>query len=183
LFEHDFYIDGPEKELKNIMSGNRNKRMKNDVTGMESIALELDTIIDKQLSALQFIPEEKFSYKPSPTKWSKKEILGHLVDSAQSNIRRFIAAQYEEQPKIIYNQDKWVAITNYQQYKLPDLISLWYLVNKHISHLLRNITPEMAERKVQTGEVHTVQWLAQDYIKHLLHHLHQVLDLEPIAYP
>jgi hypothetical protein len=106
-----------------------------------------------------------------------------MVDSAQSNIRRFIVAQYEEQPKIIYNQDKWVAITNYQHYKLPDLISLWYLVNKHICHLLRNITPEMAERKVQTGEVHTVQWLAQDYIKHLLHHLHQVLDLEAIAYP
>ena len=156
--------------------------MKNDTTGLESIALDLDRIIDQHLSALQFIPEDKFDYKPSPTKWSKKEILGHLVDSAQSNIRRFIMAQYEEQPKITYNQDKWVAITNYQHYKLPDLISLWYLANKHICHLLRNITPEMAGRKVQTEEVHTVQWLAQDYTRHLLHHLHQVLELEPISY-
>ena len=157
--------------------------MKNDITSLESIALELDRIIDQHLSALQFIPEDKFRFKPSPTKWSKKEILGHLVDSAQSNIRRFIVAQYEEQPRIVYNQDKWVTITNYQQYKLPDLISLWYLTNKHISHLLRNITLEMAARKVQTEEVHNVGWLAQDYIRHLLHHLHQVLDLEPVVYP
>jgi hypothetical protein len=156
--------------------------MKNDSTGLDSTALELDRIIDRHLSALQFIPENKFQYKPSPTKWSKKEILGHLVDSAQSNIRRFIVAQYEEQPKIVYNQDKWVAITNYQEYKLPDLISLWYLLNKHICHLLRNMSPEMGKRNVQTEELHTIEWLAQDYIKHLLHHLHQVLELEPVAY-
>jgi len=156
--------------------------MKNDTIGLNPIALELNTIIDQHLSALQFIPEEKFRYKSSPEKWSKKEILGHLVDSAQSNIRRFILAQYEEQPRIVYNQDKWVAITNYQQYSLPDLISLWYLLNKHICHLLKNISPDMAERKIQTEELHTVQWLAQDYVRHLLHHLHQVLDLEPVAY-
>jgi DinB family protein len=156
--------------------------MKMDTIGLNPIALELNTIIDQHLSALQFIPEEKFRYKPSPEKWSKKEILGHLVDSAQSNIRRFILAQYEEQPRIVYNQDKWVAMTNYQQYSLPDLISLWYLLNKHICHLLKNISPDMAQRKIQTEELHTVQWLAQDYVRHLLHHLHQVLDLEPVAY-
>ena len=157
--------------------------MENQDKGLEVIAVELDRIIDQHLSALQFIPEEKFRHKPSPNKWSKKEILGHLIDSAQSNIRRFIVAQYEEQPKIVYNQDQWVAITNYQQYNLPDLISLWYLVNKHICHLLKNISPEMATRQIQTEKLHTVQWIAQDYLKHLLHHLHQVLDLEPVAYP
>ena len=157
--------------------------MENQDTSSEVIAVELDRIIDQHLSALQFIPEETFRHKPSPNKWSKKEILGHLVDSAQSNIRRFIVAQYEEQPKIVYNQDQWVSITNYQQYNLPDLISLWYLVNKHICHLLKNISPEMANRQIQTEKLHTVQWIAQDYIKHLLHHLHQVLDLEPVPYP
>ena len=157
--------------------------MKNHGIGLESIADELDKIIDERLSALQFIPDDKFRHKPSPGKWSKKEILGHLVDSAQSNIRRFVVAQYEEHPRIVYNQDEWVSITNYQQYSLPDLISLWYLLNKHICHLLKNISPEMAQRKIQTEELHTVQWLAQDYIRHLLHHLHQVLDLEPVVYP
>lgn len=150
---------------------------------MDSIVVELNGIIDKHLSALQFIPEDKLSFKPSPGKWSKKEILGHLIDSAQNNIRRFIVAQYEDRPKITYNQDKWVTISDYQQYNLPDLISLWYLLNKHICHILKTITPEMASREIETKEKHTVRWIAQDYVKHLLHHVHQVLDLEPVAYP
>jgi len=150
---------------------------------IEFVVAELNRITDKHLSALQHIPEADFDYKSSPRKWSKREILGHLVDSAQNNIRRFIVAQYEEQPKIVYDQDKWVAITDYQRYSMPDLIGLWYLLNKHICHILRSITPEMAERKSESEEMHTVGWLAEDYIKHLLHHLHQVLDLEPVAYP
>ena len=150
---------------------------------MELLASELNAIIDKNLSVLQFISEDEFKYRPSPSKWSKKEILGHLIDSAQNNIRRFIEAQYDETPKIVYNQDKWVALTNYQHYNLPDLISLWYLMNKHICQVLKAMPAEVAERQCETSELHTLNWLAQDYIKHLLHHLHQVLDLEPIPYP
>jgi hypothetical protein len=150
---------------------------------MKSIASELNSIIDQSLQGLRAISEDKFSLKPSPAKWSKKEILGHLADSAQNNIRRFIVSQYDERPKIVYNQDKWVTIEDYQHYNLPDLINFWYLLNKHICHILKNFTPEMAERKSESEELHTIKWLAQDYIKHLLHHLHQVLDLEPVAYP
>jgi len=150
---------------------------------MDSIASELNAIIDKHLPALQFIKESEYSFKPSSVKWSKKEILGHLIDSAQNNIRRFIVAQYESQPKIIYTQDKWVAITNYQHYNLPDLVSLWYLLNKHICHILKSLPVEMEERECMTEEPHTIKWLAQDYIRHLLHHLHQILNLEPASYP
>jgi len=150
---------------------------------MQSIALQLESIIDQHLAALQSVTESEMIYKPSPSKWSKKEILGHMVDSAQNNIRRFVVAQYEENPKIVYNQDKWVTIANYQHYDSADLISLWYLLNKHIVVILKNLRPEMAQRKIQTDESHTIEWLAQDYIKHLLHHLHQVLELEPVAYP
>jgi|SRR6266487_484344 len=152
-------------------------------SNMESIANELNAIIDKNLSALQFISENEFNFKPSPSKWSKKEILGHLVDSAQNNIRRFVVAQYDERPKIVYNQDKWVAITNYQQYNLADLISLWYLLNKHICQVLKSMPQEMTKRQTETEELHALEWLARDYIKHLLHHLHQIFNLEPIPYP
>jgi hypothetical protein len=74
---------------------------------MKPIAEELNTIINKYRSSFQSIDEDEFNFKPSPVKWSKKEILGHLIDSAQNNIRRFIVAQYEDKPKIVYNQDKW----------------------------------------------------------------------------
>ena len=149
----------------------------------KNIASELNAIIAKHLPALKAISEDKFQFKPSSGKWSKKEILGHLADSAQNNIRRFVVAQYEEYPKIVYNQDKWVAITNYQQYNLQDLIDLWYLLNKHICQLLTFMAAEASNRKAETEVLHDLEWLAQDYVKHLLHHLHQVLDLEPVAYP
>jgi hypothetical protein len=150
---------------------------------MESIVSELTAVFEKHLSALRSITADEFNFKPSPSKWSKKEILGHLTDSAQNNIRRFIVAQYEEKPKITYNQDKWVAIADYQHYNLPDLIQLWWLLNKHICHVLKNMPAEMAERESQTEKLHTIKWLAQDYIKHLKHHLHQILNLEPVPYP
>ena len=149
---------------------------------MKPIADELEKIIDECMPALKGISAEKFSRKESPGKWSKKEILGHLIDSAQNNIRRFIVAQYEDTPKITYNQDKWVAISNYQHYNEEDLINLWKLLNKHICHILKNISPEMAQRQSQTEALHSIEWLAEDYNRHLLHHLHQVLDLEPISY-
>ena len=150
---------------------------------MKPIAVELNHLIDKHLSALQAIPESKYTHKPSPGKWSKKEILGHLVDSAQNNIRRFIVAQYEDRPRIEYNQDDWVSITNYQEYNLPDLISLWYLLNKHICHVLTYVPANSENRESETNELHSIRWLAQDYNRHLLHHLHQVLELEPVVYP
>lgn len=150
---------------------------------MQEIASQLESLIDEHTAALRNIPAAKMEHKPSPAKWSKKEIIGHMADSAQNNIRRFVVAQYEETPQILYNQDQWVAISNYQQYKTADLITLWQLLNKHIVVILKNTSPEMAQRTCQTQDLHTIEWLAEDYVKHLRHHLHQVLDLEPVAYP
>ena len=65
------------------------------------------------------------------TNGAKKKILGRLIDSAQTNIRRFIVARYEEKPFIKYAQDEWVAAANYQQYDTGDLIQLWVLLNRH----------------------------------------------------
>ena len=150
---------------------------------MNAIAMELETAISQQLPLLHAIPRHEMLYKPSPSKWSKKETLGHIIDSAQNNIRRFVLTQYETMPKITYNQDMWVSIAGYQGYDLPDLINLWWLLNKHICNILKDMPEEMAMRKCETGEIHTLEWLATDYIKHLRHHMHQVVNLEPIAYP
>ena len=150
---------------------------------MQTIATELQDIISKYVPALQAVTEDKMSYKPLPYKWSKKEILGHLVDSAQNNIRRFIVAQYEDKPAIVYNQDKWVAISHYQHYPTADIIALWQLLNKHIAVILKNISLDASARECQTGDLHTIRWLAEDYMKHLRHHVHQILELEPVAYP
>jgi hypothetical protein len=150
---------------------------------MDAIAAELETFIGQHLGPLQAVPEDEMRYKPSPSKWSKKEIMGHLVDSAQNNIRRFVVARYDQEPHIVYNQDQWVSLACYQQYELPDLVHLWWLLNKHLVFILKKMEPGMAQRPCRTEGLHTLEWLAGDYIKHLRHHVHQVLNLEPVAYP
>jgi hypothetical protein len=52
---------------------------------------------------LLVIDEQTFSHKPAPGKWSKKEIPGHLVDSANNNHQRFLRAQFEDVPAIFYD--------------------------------------------------------------------------------
>jgi len=138
-----------------------------------STVLHLEKIIHNYTRRLEALPEEVYAWKPQPAKWSKKEILGHLVDSAQNNIRRFIVAQYEDEPVIRYAQDEWVNCSDYQHYPTRDLVVLWTLLN-----------PEAAQRKCgMGGPPQTMEWVAADYCNHLLHHLHQILDLDPIAYP
>ncbi len=91
-------------------------------------------------------------------------------------------AQYEDRPYIVYAQDAWVTAANYQDYPLKDLIDLWVLLNKHILIILRNLPAAAAAREVLTEEIHSIEWLAEDYNKHLLHHLHQILNLEEAPY-
>ena len=151
---------------------------------MKSIAKDLHITIDSWLSLLERWTENEALFDVSEKgKWTRKEIIGHLIDSAQNNIRRFIVAQYEDNPTILYEQDKWVSINNYNSYEQTDVVSLWYLLNKQIVAILKNMDEEVAQRTCQTQEPHTLEWLAIDYIAHLKHHMHEVLNLEPVAYP
>lgn len=150
---------------------------------MEKSIQQLQSIIANYAGHLNKLTEEEWMHKPNAVKWSKKEVLGHLIDSAQNNIRRFVVTRYDDKPKIIYAQDIWVAAANYQNYLITDLLTLWILLNKHLSIVLKNIPRGVEENLCDTGEMRSIIWLAEDYNKHLLHHLHQLLDMEPVAYP
>ena len=149
---------------------------------MKQIAKQLEELIDEYAPLMKNISPDKMSYKPAPKKWSKKEIIGHLIDSALNNARRLVVAQYEENPKIVYAQDTWVIASAYQEYNTDELIQLWALINKHICHILKNTPEHLWSRTCMTEELHTLEWLAEDYIRHLKHHMHVVLEREPYTY-
>ena len=146
--------------------------MKNTINELSKIASDFSSKIDK-------ISEELFSAKPSPEKWSKKEVLGHLIDSASNNLRRFICGQYEPSPKIVYQQDFWVMANNYQNVPKENVIQLWKLLNEQICEVLRSMPLENAGLSCDTGkdnvQLRSIQWLAEDYVKHLKHHLNQII--------
>src|SRR5438045_3585619 len=96
---------------------------------MKNTATNLRNIINEYGEKLKHFSEEEFSSKPNINKWSRKEELGHLVDSAHNNLRRFIVGQYETNPKIIYEQNVWVRVSGYSNQPSSQLIELWILLN------------------------------------------------------
>jgi hypothetical protein len=155
---------------------------------MQQITHELQQIVDDFSKKLRAISNEEFSAKPVANKWSKKEVIGHLIDSAQNNLRRFIVGQYDERAHILYEQDFWVLANGYQEMDQEEIILLWKLINGRIIGVLRNMPEENFRKQLNTGratpELHSLEWLAADYVKHLKHHLNQVLARSfDIVYP
>jgi hypothetical protein len=126
---------------------------------------------------LTAIGEPAFSLKPAPNKWSKKEIIGHLIDSATNNHQRFVRAQFEAMPLIAYDQDKWNAFSFYQQIDGAQLINFWTAYNRQLVALVQHIPAENLQRACKTSDTrtHTLEFLFNDYVEHLEHHLRQVV--------
>jgi hypothetical protein len=140
----------------------------------EKIAV-LSAIIINQKKFFAKSDNEIYARKPSQNKWSKKEITGHLIDSAMNNIQRFIRAQYENNPAIAYDQDLWVRFNGYQQSDLHSLIDLWILLNERILMIIGLIPEEKMDKTcLVNGKEYSLQWLIGDYIRHLEHHLGQI---------
>ncbi len=116
--------------------------------------------------------------KPAVDKWSKKQIIGHLIDSAQVNLQRFVRCTYEENFKLIYEQEQWVNAQRYQEAHISDLLILWQSLNNQIIRLLEHYPHDRSAAQCDTGKatqsLHTVSWLALDYVDHLNHHLQQI---------
>ncbi|UCH64404.1 MAG: DinB family protein [Ignavibacterium sp.] len=150
---------------------------------------ELRDVTQRLLKNITEIPSKFLSFdedelrnKPIPEKWSKKEILGHLIDSAANNHHRFVKAQIEEDPfKIIsYQQNSWVAVQNYNEMDSESLIELWKSYNHHILWIISNFdekklnTRWIMEENEVSGE--TILFLIKDYIDHMDHHLKQIFN-------
>lgn len=137
----------------------------------------LKNIVDTFPDKIREIPPFDFSHKPAPGKWSKKEILGHLIDSATNNHHRFVRAQIDHQPTILYDQDQWNKHGYYDQMDDEHVISFWERYNRHIIELIRRIPLDLREREctMEDGSTRTIAWLFDDYVRHLEHHLAQIM--------
>lgn len=148
----------------------------NEIISAAERIRHLTSIIPPLLSK---IPDTEFARKPAPEKWSRKQIIGHLVDSAANNHHRFIRSRIEDKPNIFYNQDQWNNLTHYNEMNSRDLISLWENYNKLIAHIIMNISSDDLERKCRTGEnEHTLAYIITDYVVHMEHHLRQVVQYD-----
>ena len=140
-------------------------------------AKRLEKIISEASPKFLSYSETEASVKPAPNKWSKKEILGHLIDSASNNHQRFVRMQIENNLQLPqYKQNEWVTSQNYQGRKWYNVVHLWETYNIHLLHLLKNLDESKLKNTATFPEygIKTLQFLIDDYVDHMEHHLAQV---------
>ena len=134
-------------------------------------------IINLEAGRFRHLSENEVSIKPSPDKWSKKEILGHLIDSASNNHQRFVRVlQVDELLSPGYTQNEWVRLQDYAHEDWPIIVDLWACLNQHLAHIISRVPLAKLSTLCRIGErpAITLETLINDYIKHMEHHLGQI---------
>jgi hypothetical protein len=140
--------------------------------------VEFERVLDEGSKQLLKYTEEEAGKKPAPDKWSKKEILGHLIDSAANNHQRFVRMQLENNLQLpSYQQVQWVTVQHYNTVSWNELIRLWEAYNLHLLHILWNVNPTklLNTALVAGNDEATLEFIIEDYVGHLKHHLEQII--------
>lgn len=145
----------------------------------KQVATQLLQTLDAALPLLTAIDNAVATQKPAPEKWSNKEVIGHLIDSACNNHQKFLRTMQAENHLnfIGYDQDFWVKTQQYNQRDWSELINLWKSYNQHLAHLMMQIPDEALSKtiSIQDGDKIDLAFLIADYVAHLKHHLRQIL--------
>ncbi len=138
---------------------------------------------------LLVISDESASAPHSPGKWSPKQIVGHLIDSASNNHQRFVRAQFMDTLVFVgYEQDRWVAVQQYQTTPWHTLVDFWQQYNLHLARVINAVPDDIRYREhlthnldqvafstVPQGSPATLDYFMRDYVTHLTHHLRDIL--------
>ena len=143
-----------------------------------AIAADLHAAIDAGLALFRQVDETRTAERPPTGGWCAREILGHLVDSACNNHRRFVIGQGTGAVAFDgYDGDAWVARQRYGEVPFRDLVALWSAYNRHLAHVIAAAPEETLAHRGRSpdgpGEV-TLGFLMEDYVVHLRHHLDQL---------
>ncbi len=146
---------------------------------MEETANRLESLIKRGLEYISQSSDLELAQKISPEKWSKKEILGHLIDSGINNLQRFTEIQYEKKPYKIrkYEQDVLVKANDYQNANSKEIVDFWLAINNRICYVIHQQTEKSLNYEIElgSGEISDLRFLINDYINHLEHHLNQIV--------
>ena len=152
-------------------------------------ARRLFAALHRATPALLALDDAATTHRPGPGKWSPREIIGHLVDSASNNHQRFVRMRDRDDLVVEgYEQDAWVTAQHYQDAPWTELVLLWMTYNRHLARLMAATPPADRDRARRSHNLHlrafrpvapdrpaTLGYFMDDYVDHLEHHLAQVL--------
>lgn len=150
----------------------------------DSIADELLRVVAFSSSQLRDIDIAVVADRPAPDRWSIKQVLGHLIDSACNNHQRFVRAQEAEALVFpAYDQNHWVDVQHFDDVDWEQLVDLWKNYNKHLAHVLRNVpaSAHLVPCTIGQYETVTLHFLMNDYVVHLKHHLRKIAERAKIS--
>ncbi|MXO04231.1 MULTISPECIES: DinB family protein [Flavobacterium] len=144
---------------------------------MQDAILKFEQLLNENVNYIPTLNNDILEVK-NPGKWSKKEILGHLVDSAIHNLVRFTEINYAEKPyrHRPYNQMDLVNLNQYQKIDIQELTQLWFTINKQMVRLMKSVDEKALDYKIilADGSEIDLRFLMTDYVEHLEHHINQI---------
>jgi len=144
---------------------------------MEELSEKLLSVIDDAELRLRKVPPDETTKPVLTGGWSRKQVLGHLIDSASNNHQRFVRAALQPSLEFPgYDQEGNVRIQVPQEADWLLLVSLWASYNRYLAHIIARLPASKLETicRIGDGEPHTLSFVATDYVTHMLHHLHQI---------
>jgi hypothetical protein len=155
---------------------------------MTTLANSLRELVATEGPRLRAISEDAARTRPGGAEgWSRKQELGHLLDSATNNRVRFVRGALEggyDGPS--YDGDGWVAMGGYSEARWSDLVDLWCALNVALAAVVDRVPPERlpAQCRVGGSQPVTLEFLIEDYMLHAKHHLDHIVERGKMtAYP
>lgn len=144
---------------------------------MTELAAQFEADLEAIQAALLALPPSLAATPWRKGGWTRKQIVGHLCDSAANNRQRFVRASIDgKYAGPGYAQDAWVDAHGYAGMDWETLLRWWHVEHEILKAVVARIPADRLETSCTVGDSApvTLRFLIEDYIAHQRHHLEQI---------